>query len=118
MNSQPEGSYLASIIVFLLTLSTGILREMFKSCLDTRYPHVQPFLPTEALMLLCRVCVLWRTIAITTSELWAGLSVSIGREMSEEPQPWPELIKIWMARSGCQPLTLILKELTDLMVPM
>jgi hypothetical protein len=51
-------------------------------------------------MLLCRVCVLRRTIAITSSELWAGLSVSIGREVSEEPQPSPELIKMWMANDA------------------
>ncbi|KAF7360431.1 F-box domain-containing protein [Mycena venus] len=94
MNSQPE----------------EILREIFIKCLDTRYPHVQPFLPTEAPLLLCGVCVLWRAIAITTSELWAHLSVSIGREASEKPQPSPELIRTWIARSGCQPLTLVLKD--------
>ncbi|KAF8190360.1 hypothetical protein K438DRAFT_1935735 [Mycena galopus ATCC 62051] len=94
MNSQPE----------------EILREIFKHCLDTRYPHVQPFLPTEAPLLLCRVCVLWRTLAITTSQLWARLSVSIGREASEKLQPSPELITTWIARSGCQPLTLVLKD--------
>ncbi|KAF7344538.1 hypothetical protein MSAN_01935700 [Mycena sanguinolenta] len=94
MNSQPE----------------EILREIFKKCLDTHYPHLQPFLPTEAPMLLCRVCVLWRTIAVTTSELWSRLSVSIGREASEKLQPSPELITTWIARSGCQPLTLVLKD--------
>jgi hypothetical protein len=95
---------------FVLTPSTEILREIFKRCLDTRYPHIQPFLPTEAPMLLCRVCVLWRTIAITASELWTQLSVLIGREASEESQPSPQLIKMWMKRSGCQPLTLVLKD--------
>ncbi|KAJ7640881.1 hypothetical protein DFH06DRAFT_624544 [Mycena polygramma] len=94
MNSQPE----------------DILREIFKQCLDTRYPHVQPFLPGEAPLLLCGVCVLWRAIALTTSELWAHLSVSIGHEGSDKPQPSPELIKTWIARSGCQPLTLTLKD--------
>ncbi|KAJ7266908.1 hypothetical protein B0H12DRAFT_1216713 [Mycena haematopus] len=62
-------------------------------------------------MLLCRVCVLWRTIAIGLSELWARLSVSIGREASVKSQPSPELIITWIARSGCQPLTLVLKDL-------
>ncbi|KAJ6495266.1 hypothetical protein C8R45DRAFT_165607 [Mycena sanguinolenta] len=94
MNSQPE----------------EILREIFKKCLDTHYPHLHPFFPTEAPMLLCRVCVLWRTIAVSTSELWSRLSVSIGREASEKLQPSPELITTWIGRSGCQPLTLVLKD--------
>ncbi|KAK7022284.1 F-box domain-containing protein [Favolaschia claudopus] len=95
MNSQPE----------------DILREIFKRCLDTDFPHVQPFRPTEAPMLLCRVCVLWRTIALTMSELWARLSVSIGREASEQPQPNTDLIQLWISRSNRQPLTLVLKDL-------
>ncbi|KAK7039537.1 F-box domain-containing protein [Favolaschia claudopus] len=95
MNSQPE----------------DILREIFKRCLDTGFPHVQPFRSTEAPMLLCRVCVLWRTIALTTSELWARLSVSIGRKASEQPQPARDLIQLWIYRSKGQPLTLVLKDL-------
>ncbi|KAJ6473574.1 hypothetical protein C8R47DRAFT_1076558 [Mycena vitilis] len=94
MNSQPE----------------DILREIFRQCLDTRYPHVKPFLPGEVPLPLCGVCVLWRAIALTTSELWAHLSVSIGHEGSDKPQPSPELIKTWIARSGCQSLTLTLKD--------
>ncbi|KAK7048867.1 F-box domain-containing protein [Favolaschia claudopus] len=95
MNSQPE----------------DILREIFKRCLDTDFPHMQPFRPTEAPMLLCGVCVLWRTIALTMSELWARLSVSIGREASEQPQPATDLIQLWISRSNRQPLTLVLKDL-------
>ncbi|KAJ7037875.1 hypothetical protein C8F04DRAFT_1393245 [Mycena alexandri] len=89
-----------------------ILREIFKSCLDTCFPHVQPFSPAEAPLLLCGVCAWWRTIALTTPELWARLSVSIGREGSDKAQqPSQQLIKTWIARSGARPLTLVLKDL-------
>ncbi|KAJ6594481.1 hypothetical protein B0H19DRAFT_1056766 [Mycena capillaripes] len=95
INSQPE----------------DILREIFKSCLDTRHPHFQPFSPAEAPLLLCGVCMLWRAIAITTSELWAQLSVSFGRESTDKLQPSPQLINAWISRSGFQPLTLVIRDL-------
>ncbi|KAJ6486547.1 hypothetical protein C8R47DRAFT_1196667 [Mycena vitilis] len=65
----------------------------------------------EAPLLLCGVCSLWRSIALTTSDLWAHLSVSFGREDTDKPQPSPQLITTWLARSGCQPLSLILRDL-------
>ncbi|KAJ7626624.1 hypothetical protein DFH06DRAFT_735119 [Mycena polygramma] len=95
INSQPE----------------DVLREIFKCCLDTCHPHFQPFSPLEAPLLLCGVCALWRSIALTTSELWAHLSVSFGREATDKSQPSPQLITTWIARSGCQPLSLILRDL-------
>ncbi|KAJ7776357.1 hypothetical protein B0H16DRAFT_1006138 [Mycena metata] len=91
--------------------SEDVVREIFKSCLDTRFPHLQPFLPAEAPLLLCGVCAWWRTIALTTPELWARLSVSIGREISDTAQPSHPLIEVWIARSGARPLALVLKDL-------
>ncbi|KAJ7680901.1 hypothetical protein DFH06DRAFT_431355 [Mycena polygramma] len=88
-----------------------ILREIFKCCLDTSQPHFQPFLPQEAPLLLCGVCALWRSIALATSELWAQLSVSFGREGTDKSQPSPHLITTWIARSGWQPLSLIIRDL-------
>ncbi|KAJ6507278.1 hypothetical protein C8R47DRAFT_88602 [Mycena vitilis] len=88
-----------------------ILREIFKSCLDTHQPHFPPFSPQEAPLLLCGVCTLWRSIALTTTDLWAQVSVSFGREGTDKPQPSPHLITSWIARSGCQPLSLIIRDL-------
>ncbi|KAJ7185518.1 hypothetical protein C8R46DRAFT_381041 [Mycena filopes] len=95
MNSQPE----------------DILREIFKRCVDPQFPHLQPVLATEAPLLLCGVCQLWRDIVTTTSELWERLAVSIGRQGSNESQPSQQLIEIWIARSGSRPLTLVLKDM-------
>ncbi|KAJ7141209.1 hypothetical protein C8R44DRAFT_974785 [Mycena epipterygia] len=111
MNSQPgipRPTRLSTIPI--LNAPTEILREIFKRCLDLRYPHVQPFSSTEAPMLLCGVCGLWRTIAISTPELWANLSVSVGRNTAGISKPSLPLVKIWIERSGCQPLTLVLQD--------
>ncbi|KAJ7754488.1 hypothetical protein B0H16DRAFT_746274 [Mycena metata] len=91
--------------------SEDILREVFKCCLDSRFPHVQPFSPAEAPLLLCGVCIFWRAIALTTPQLWERLSICIGRESSDKAQPSQQLIKTWIARSGARPLTLVLKDL-------
>ncbi|KAJ7467139.1 hypothetical protein FB451DRAFT_1178371 [Mycena latifolia] len=88
-----------------------ILQEIFKHCLDICYPHHQPFSSAEAPLLLCGVCGLWRTIAISTPELWAHISVYIAQETPDKVRPSPQLIKKWIARSGCQPLTLVLRDL-------
>ncbi|KAJ6538876.1 hypothetical protein DFH09DRAFT_1397597 [Mycena vulgaris] len=88
-----------------------ILQHIFKRCLDLRYPNTQPFSSTEAPLLLCGVSRLWRKIAISTSKLWAHISVSIGRETPDKQQPSLQLMKIWIERSGCQPLTLVLQDL-------
>ncbi|KAJ7623535.1 hypothetical protein FB45DRAFT_108475 [Roridomyces roridus] len=83
-----------------------ILQHIFKSCLpDAHAPHDKPFSSTEAPLLLCRVCALWRTIAIATPQLWARLAISVGENNNLRPSR--PLIATWVTRSASQPLSLV-----------
>ncbi|KAJ7167359.1 hypothetical protein C8R43DRAFT_172467 [Mycena crocata] len=100
-----------SVPIPILNAPTEILQKIFRRCLEIHAPHIPPFSPAEAPLLLSRVCRLWRQIAITTPELWAHLSVSIGRADSDNSQPLPQLINTWIQRSGCHLLTLVIYDL-------
>ncbi|KAJ7782391.1 hypothetical protein DFH07DRAFT_1055194 [Mycena maculata] len=86
-----------------------ILQKIFRRCIHSQDARIRPFSPSEAPLLLCSVCTLWRIIAIATPQLWAQLFVSIAEE-TNKAQPSPQLIEAWIARSGCQPLTLVLQN--------
>lgn len=110
-NTPPAHPPTTPVLVPIFRIPPEILQKIFKFCLNTHFPHPQPFSSTEAPLLLCGLCRLWRRIALSTSDLWAQLSVTIGQETPHKSQPSPQLIHNWIIRSGCQPLTLVLRDL-------
>ncbi|KAJ7665712.1 hypothetical protein B0H17DRAFT_1210834 [Mycena rosella] len=108
---EPDLHHTHLSIAPILRTPPEILQQIFTGCFDTRFPHPQPFSSAEAPLLLCGVCRLWRALAISTPELWAHISVSIGRHTPETVKPSPHLVKNWIARSGCQPITFVLQDL-------
>jgi len=102
-----------------------ILREVFYRCLTAcRNPTLSA---TEAPMLLTRVCSLWRSVALSTPQIWAKLyiplpgdprlsssygvpndrALEVRRQIfSKTMQLRCEAVKEWLDRSGSCPLSL------------
>ncbi|KAJ6451470.1 hypothetical protein C8R47DRAFT_301112 [Mycena vitilis] len=94
-----------SITYPVLTLPPEIISEIFIHCLPARR-KVDVVNPTEAPLLLTRVCGLWRQIAISTPELWAAFDLEIG---------WPEpnlqqIGQTWLERARDRPLSVKLSS--------
>ncbi|KIM41467.1 hypothetical protein M413DRAFT_57011, partial [Hebeloma cylindrosporum] len=82
-------------------LPTDILREIFYRCLhSTRNPIISA---TEAPMLLTRVCSLWRSVALTSPNIWAALHIphpDLHKIVSEVMERRCQVVKEWLERSG------------------
>lgn len=57
-------------------------------------------------LLFTRVCCLWRTIAHSTTGLWPRIQVDLPRGYKPLKPFLPSLLRLWLIRSGNQPLTL------------
>ncbi|TEB33814.1 hypothetical protein FA13DRAFT_113209 [Coprinellus micaceus] len=60
-------------------LSDDILREIFLQCLEKDHWGVS-LSPDEAPMLLLRICVRWRMVALEYGPLWSRLNLPLRRE--------------------------------------
>lgn len=81
------------------TLPPEILTEIFVHCL----PQEQFPVPScrEAPLLLTHVSSQWRTLALSTPELWAALHVDYKDPVEDIPAT-----ELWLSRSGSCPLSL------------
>ncbi|KAF7356312.1 hypothetical protein MVEN_00963500 [Mycena venus] len=79
-----------------------ILQEIFVACLPTRYCAIMH--PSDSPLLLGRVCSAWRTIALSTPELWSSVHVVV--LPSPESAAPCELLRTWLQRSGNWPLSI------------
>jgi len=100
-------------------LPTDILREIFYHCLDSTRNHIMS--AAEAPMLLTHVCSPWRSVALTSPNMWAKLHIPLPGDprvlsrldsLSDEAienfnQTFSEMmgrrcraVKEWLARSG------------------
>ncbi|KAF7290233.1 hypothetical protein MIND_01336900 [Mycena indigotica] len=80
-------------------LPPELMARIFSACLpptQDAFPHAD-----TAPMLLCRVCRRWRSIALSTPELWATFVAKDGKASVET-------LKLWSDRSGSLPLTYVL----------
>ncbi|KAJ6504275.1 hypothetical protein C8R47DRAFT_968588 [Mycena vitilis] len=84
-----------------ITLPPEVLSQIFILCL--RPPRARPNV-TEAPLLLCNVCKIWRDTAITTPELWSSLQVNLNSSLFGSN--FIDLLDLWLSRSGSQPLSL------------
>lgn len=93
-----------------------ILQEIFSQCLP--HPSSIHALPRfgcqesfaslrNAPLLLCNVCKQWRAVAISSPNLWTTMSVIV---RSGVAVPAPDLVSVWLYRSGALPLNLALYQ--------
>ncbi|KAJ7067165.1 hypothetical protein C8F01DRAFT_1120492 [Mycena amicta] len=75
-----------------------ILCAVFEHCLTGSRPRCVS--SAEAPLLLSQICRRWRDVCLNTSQLWTN--VDFGEQGS------PELLKLWLLRSGIQPISLCL----------
>ena len=64
-----------TILSSIRRLPTDILREIFSHCLDSTRNHIMS--AAEAPMLLTHVCSLWRSVALTSPDMWAKLHIPL-----------------------------------------
>jgi hypothetical protein len=100
----------------LSNLPVEILQEIFFQCLPNLSSiHALPgFWRQESFasqknapLLLCNVCKQWRTVAISSPNLWTTMSVIIRLGVAV---PAPDLVSLWLYRSGALPLNLALYQ--------
>jgi hypothetical protein len=106
-------------------LLPDVIREIFYHCLPTvRNPTLSA---TEAPMLLTRVCSIWRTIALTSPQIWASLHIALPGNptlsstfgmlsddaLAKRHQVFSKVmelrcraVKDWLTRSGTCPLSI------------
>ncbi|KAJ7231719.1 hypothetical protein B0H12DRAFT_1146253 [Mycena haematopus] len=58
----------------------------------------------EALLLLCRICSAWRTIALSTTRLWASLHAPFKFILNKEPRI--PAVAQWLQRSAACPISI------------
>lgn len=103
----------------LTNLPAEILQEVFFWCLPTPSNASQQavFMRRETLsssryapLLLCHVCRQWRDVALSSPNLWTTLSVIVRLGVAV---PAPDLVSLWLSRSGALPLDLALYQQND-----
>ncbi|KAJ7235695.1 hypothetical protein C8J57DRAFT_960662, partial [Mycena rebaudengoi] len=106
----------------VLTLPFEITSAIFLDCLprssysgaDSDNPMRLYPSQDEAPVLLTRICRDWRTIAISTPNLWTHLQI----ELDSDDGPghinstWVSLADIWLCRSQNQPLSVFISNLS------
>lgn len=84
-----------------------ILSTIFVRCLPDRWPDDFTGLLSKPIpILLSQVCSLWRSVAISTPELWSSIQVDISRDDSESRIEW---FRTWLSRNGSAPVRLRLR---------
>lgn len=88
-------------------LPTELIEQIFELSIPIPAPNTfqNSFSGTQAPLLLCRVCKLWRAIAWQTPTLWATLNI-LQLPHSPPSDHVVQFTKQWLARSAERPLTL------------
>lgn len=88
-------------------LPVELLVHIFQFCLPHDLQDCRPS-ATEAPLLLCRVCALWKEIALRMPQLWTSLSVIIQRLSGEsvDIRRHEEAANRWFQMAGTIPLSL------------
>ncbi|KAF7319638.1 F-box domain-containing protein [Mycena chlorophos] len=91
----------------VLTLPPEIISEIFLRYVPP-YPERPPLFGRNSAFVLGQICRDWRTVALSTSALWAAISVYLRRNRLSNVK-W-ELAKMCLERSKTRPLSLSLVE--------
>ncbi|TDL20760.1 hypothetical protein BD410DRAFT_355712 [Rickenella mellea] len=87
-------------------LPTELLIQIFLDCLSLKeFPR--PWI-REAPVLLTRVCQRWRSIALSSAQLWAAITLKRTRGRREEQDVMA--LDVWIQRSGSCPLSVYLRH--------
>ncbi|KAF9473809.1 hypothetical protein BDN70DRAFT_885513 [Pholiota conissans] len=87
-------------------LPVEVLGEIFNHCMDPT--TLDPMSSNSGPFLVTHVCSAWRSIAISKSDLWTNIWVTI--ENDEDKSGWPAFVKLWVERSGELPLKFHIQE--------
>ncbi|KAJ7153889.1 hypothetical protein C8R43DRAFT_1001434 [Mycena crocata] len=91
-----------ALIAPIRRLPDDIVQEVFLACLPRHRNAAMS--PEEAPLLLCRICSVWRALALATPMLWASLHVQIAFILQREDRM--HAVAQWVKRSGGCPLSL------------
>ncbi|KAJ7663169.1 hypothetical protein DFH06DRAFT_1189527 [Mycena polygramma] len=89
----------------ILTLAPEVTSRIFLECIEPRPSH------NSAPLLLLRVCQSWKTIALSTPELWSILQISSGFPQAMSSRDIARIIDQWFGRACAVPVTLTFHEL-------
>ncbi|TDL16594.1 hypothetical protein BD410DRAFT_901925 [Rickenella mellea] len=108
MDHTPEDSHVyqhSKKASAIHTFAPELLANIFLHCLDDEYRHSTRCV-SQAPLLLGRVCRTWRTISVSSPELWSRI-VMVESELSQIDCK-KDLIatKLWISRSGSIPLSI------------
>ncbi|TDL21777.1 hypothetical protein BD410DRAFT_789168 [Rickenella mellea] len=87
----------------ILRIPPELLSEIFSRCLPEDglpRPH-----PNEAPLLPCQICSFFRTVALSSPNLWAGISIIRNTERNGDALT----LDLWIKRSGSCPLSFSLE---------
>lgn len=89
-----------------------VLQEVFLSCLPSE--HNALIDPTEAPLLLGRICRHWRRVAYSTPMLWSSIYIPLFNYEYTSPSlsKLERLIEAWLERSATCPLSVSLCDIT------
>jgi hypothetical protein len=96
-NTQPPPNIEPIQLSIINELPIEILTKIFIWCLSELGLFVTPT-ATEAPLLLCSVCRLWRNVAISTPPLWCSMKLT--NNLS------PKLVTGWLSRARAGPLSI------------
>ncbi|KAJ7354446.1 hypothetical protein DFH08DRAFT_854886 [Mycena albidolilacea] len=96
-----------------------VLREIFLACLPIEHNTLMD--PSEAPILLGRICRHWRAVAHTTPMLWSSIYIPLPDLPDHDPSTRLEVVswslwnvvEQWFERSGTCPLTVSLSDSTE-----
>lgn len=82
-----------------------LLVKIFLSCLPDTSTSM---LPSDAPLLLTRVCREWRRVAFSTPHLWTTVHLPFPTYNNyQKSLPSPQTLRTWLAASGSLPITII-----------
>lgn len=86
-------------------LPIEMLADVFVQCLEPKFilPNIM-----EAPLLLCRVCSIWRRVAISTPLLWTSMDIQLPPKTSLRSLHFG--VESWLARSGALPLAICIES--------
>jgi len=85
-------------------LPPELLAEIFRYCLpEDQFIKPAPF---QAPLLICQICATWRSVAISTPQLWSALQISC-RNATGNVAP---MMDLWLSRSANYPLSISIAE--------
>ncbi|KAJ7174860.1 hypothetical protein C8R46DRAFT_1081926 [Mycena filopes] len=104
-----DSSDQTSLVPPVLTLPPEIVSEIFINFLPS-YPNLPPQLGLFSPLLLCRICRLWRAIAVSVPDLWRAMPLDLSYRDVPSSQEFAAaqvgLVETWLARSGTRPLSI------------